>query len=144
MKVRQILARKGGDVQTISPSTTIGEAAAILSEKRIGCLVVTDGGAIAGILSERDVVRRLGRDGAGCMNTAVGEIMTAKVVCCAPDDDDASILSRMTDGRFRHMPVTEAGGLIGLISIGDVVKARIDSLEMDNQAMESLIRSATA
>lgn len=146
MKVRQILTRKGTDgVRTVQPGATIGDVAKQLSEARIGCLVVSNsGGDVAGIVSERDIVRALGRDGPSCLQDEVGSIMTVKVVTCGPDDHEASILGTMTRGRFRHIPVIEDDALIGLVSIGDVVKARIDTLESENEQLEGMIRSATA
>ena len=146
MKVRQILTRKGTEgVRTVKADASIGDVARQLSEAGIGCLVVSNSGKdVGGIVSERDIVRALGRQGPGCLEDAVETIMTAKVVTCDPDDHEASILGTMTRGRFRHMPVMEEGALIGLVSIGDVVKARIDTLESENEQLEGMIRSATA
>lgn len=146
MKVRQLIERKGSNSTfTAKPEQTIGDAAKRLSELRIGCLIVEDSaGGMAGILSERDIVSALGRDGPACLSNAVSSIMTQEVVTCGLDDDENSILTRMSAGRFRHMPVMDDGKIAGLLSIGDVVKARIETLERDNEAMESMIRSATA
>lgn len=146
MKVLQILQRKGNnEVASITADVPVSDAANQLAEKKIGCLLVLDkSGALQGIVSERDIVRGLGESGGGCLNETVGSIMTSDVVTCAPEDDDNSVLGKMTSGRFRHLPVMKDGALAGLISIGDVVKARIDSLENENKELEDMIRSATA
>ena len=141
MKVQQILASKpSAAVETISASALVSEAACVLSAKRIGALVVSeDGETVAGIVSERDIVRRLGESGAGCLDQTVGSIMTTDVVTVAPAETAVSVLQRMTEGRFRHIPVMEDGKLAGLISIGDVVKARIAEVEFENTAMASML-----
>ncbi len=146
MKVLQISQRKGSDeIASTTADVSLSDAAAKLSELRIGCLLVLNAdGGIAGILSERDIVRTLGVSGADCLKQPVSSVMTSNVVTCGPEDSADSVLSRMTSGRFRHMPVTEGSKIVGLISIGDVVKARIEALEHDNEALESMIRSATA
>lgn len=141
MSVQQILKVKGGnDVVTIGPDATVGEAAALLSARRIGAVVVTeDGRSVLGILSERDIVRELGVQGAGCLNRRVREAMTSKIVTCGRGDSAETVMQRMTDGRFRHMPVIEDGAMVGLISIGDVVKARLDELKMEKEALTGMI-----
>lgn len=141
MLVSQILKSKSDDaVVTSLPSMLISEAAGMLSEKRIGTLVISkDGKAPIGILSERDIVRELGRQGAGCLNMTVDKLMTTKLVTCSLDDRADVILQKMTDGRFRHMPVLEDGALVGLISLGDVVKARLTELSMEKDALEGMI-----
>jgi CBS domain-containing protein len=141
MTVQQILKVKGGnDVVTIGPDATVGEAAALLSARRIGAVVVTeDGRSVLGILSERDIVRELGAQGAGCLTRRVREVMTAKIVTCGLGDSAESVMQRMTDGRFRHIPVVENGAMVGLISIGDVVKARLDELRMEKEALTGMI-----
>jgi len=141
MKVQQILASKSSTaVETVSASVAVAEAARTLSARRIGALVVSeDGETVAGIISERDIVRRLGETGAGCLDQSVGSIMTADVVAAAPEETAVSVLERMTEGRFRHMPVLSGGKLAGLISIGDVVKARIAEVEFENTAMASML-----
>ena len=146
MKVMQILQRKGSDtIEAVSPDSTLSDVAAKLSQKRIGCvLVLNEEGKLAGIVSERDIVRVLGNSGGECLNDTVRSVMTANVVTCVEEDDDNSVLQKMTDGRFRHMPVLKDGTLTGLISIGDVVKARIDSLKLENEELENMIRAATA
>ena len=146
MKVQQILQRKGSAaVESVLPNSLLSEVASKLSEKKIGCvLVVNDGGDLAGIVSERDIVRVLGNSGAGCLTDDVASIMTSTVVTCGVEDDDNSVLQKMSNGRFRHMPVLQDDKLVGLFSIGDVVKARIDSLQMENEELENMIRAATA
>ena len=104
-----------------------------------GVVVSEDGTAPLGILSERDIVREVGRQGSVCLERTVGEIMTRNVSTTSPDEDADSVLRKMTEGRFRHLPVMEEGRMIGLISIGDVVKARIDELAMEKQALEGMI-----
>ena len=142
MLVRQILAVKGGGaVVDISRDATVKDAVQLLSEKRIGAVLVTDGSGVpSGILSERDVVRELGRRGEACLSDTVGDMMTSNLVSCAPDETADSVLSKMTDGRFRHMPVMEDGVLAGVISIGDVVKARLSELAMEKDALEGMIK----
>ena len=142
MLVSQILKSKTDDtVVTVPPSTTVAAAAAILSTRRIGALVVsTDGKTLAGIVSERDIVRELGRRGAGCLTETVGEIMTNKVVTCTRQDRADAVLQLMTDGRFRHLPVVNGTEMVGLISIGDVVKARLSELSMEKDALEGMIK----
>ncbi len=145
MQVHQILASKASaEVVTIAPSATLGEAAALLSARRIGAVIVMpDGaggaGAPLGILSERDIVRELGRHGASCLPVKVSEAMTARLVTCTRDDSAHDVMTRMTDGRFRHMPVMDGDTMVGLISIGDVVKARLGELAMEKEALEGMI-----
>lgn len=141
MLVKHILKLKGSArIETIMPEATVAEAAALLDKKRIGALVVSRTGEdIAGIISERDIVRALAHKGAGCLEMRVRELMTGAVETCAPGDTANSLLERMTQGRFRHLPVVEDGKMIGLVSIGDVVKARITEIEQENQAMASMI-----
>ena len=141
MLVQQILQAKGGDgVITIKPGTKVSEAAQILAERRIGGLVVSsDGERADGILSERDIVRSLAVRGAGCLTEKVDEMMTPNPVCCSRQDTSDVVLTRMTDGRFRHMPVVEDGKLVGIVTIGDVVKARLQELSMEKTALEGMI-----
>ncbi|MDT8344933.1 MAG: CBS domain-containing protein [Thermohalobaculum sp.] len=141
MNVIQILKSKGSSsVETIPAHVTLAEAASRLAARRFGALVVSGrDGAIAGILSERDIVRRIGEDGAKALALPVSAVMTAKVETCAPGDSATSVLERMTAGRFRHMPVVEGGRMTGILSIGDVVKARIDEVEAENQAMAGML-----
>ncbi|SDF88519.1 CBS domain-containing protein [Sulfitobacter delicatus] len=141
MLVSQILKTKPDDkVVTTKPGLSVSEAAKMLSEKKIGTLVISaDGKTPDGILSERDIVRELGRQGAGCLQQSVESMMTTKLVTCSRDDRSDAILQKMTDGRFRHMPVLEDGELVGLISLGDVVKAQLQELSMEKQALEGMI-----
>jgi len=142
MNVRQILNLKGStEVATISADATLSAAVDILADKSYGALVVADdsGGPILGILSERDIVRGVGRQGAGVLDKPVAELMTAKVTTCTPSDSAVSVLERMTEGRFRHMPVVEGGRMTGILSIGDVVKARIREMEDENAAMQDML-----
>lgn len=142
MLVRQILGMKGGtDVVTVASGASVSDAARILSEKRIGAIVVTnEGGAPAGILSERDIVRELGKRGGGCLNDSVDSLMTRDMVSCTPDETADQVLGKMTEGRFRHLPVMEDDAMTGLISIGDVVKARLSELAMEKDALEGMIK----
>ncbi|WP_299030747.1 CBS domain-containing protein [uncultured Sulfitobacter sp.] len=142
MLVSQILKSKADDtVVTVLPSTTILEAAKMLSERRIGTLIIArDAHVPDGIVSERDIVGQLGRAGAGCLSEAVSSIMTTKLVSCTREMRADIVLEKMTEGRFRHMPVIEDGVLVGLISLGDVVKARLTELAMEKDALEGMIR----
>lgn len=142
MLVSQILKSKAdAAVVTIAPGATVAEAVTILSAKRIGALVVsTDGKGAEGILSERDIVRELGKRGAGILSEKVSALMTAKLVSCGRSEPTDAVLQKMTDGRFRHMPVIEGGALVGLISIGDVVKARLMELSAEKDALEGMIK----
>ena len=140
MTVAHILRIKGRDVITLPPHRTISEAAKTLSDKRIGALII-DGadGAIAGILSERDVVRALAASGAEALEHPVSRHMTAKVVTARESDSVDEIMERMTSGKFRHIPVVELGKLAGIISIGDVVKHRLAEMEAEARAMRDYI-----
>ncbi len=141
MTVQHILKMKGDvPVVIIAPDATLAMAAEVLSAKRIGAVVVsTDGQSVLGILSERDIVRELGRHGAGCLTNPVSSIMTAKVTGCARGDDANAVMHMMTDGRFRHMPVMEGDRMVGFISIGDVVKIRLAELNMEKEALTGMI-----
>ncbi|NEY88952.1 CBS domain-containing protein [Tabrizicola oligotrophica] len=142
MLVSQILKSKGSEgVVTVQPGLTVAQAAEVLSQKKIGALVISkDGKTLAGIVSERDIVREVGRRGPSCLNDSVDSIMTAKVVTCVRADQTDAVLQKMTDGRFRHIPVIEGGQLVGLISIGDVVKAKLSELSMEKDALEGMIK----
>ena len=142
MLVSQILKSKADDgVVSVPPGTTVAKAAETLSTRRIGALVVSpDGKRISGILSERDIVRELGRRGPACMADTVDSIMTARIIGCARGDSTDDVLQKMTDGRFRHMPVMEGDEMVGLISIGDVVKARLMELAAEKDALEGMIK----
>lgn len=142
MTVARILRQKGSaEVATITGAESVADAAAILSSRRIGALIVSDDGrAVAGIVSERDVVRWLGKEGARCLNRPVADVMTVDVKTCRPDEPVPEIMERMTSGRFRHMPVMEDGRLAGVISIGDVVKYRMSELEHETEALADMIK----
>jgi len=141
MLVQQILNSKASDaVEWVKPGTLVRDAAQILADKRIGTVVVSsDGSKAEGILSERDIVRVLAVQGAGCLAQKVDDFMTAKLVTCTRADKADNVLAKMTEGRFRHMPVVEEGELIGLITLGDVVKARLSELSMEKDALEGMI-----
>ncbi|WP_037307049.1 CBS domain-containing protein [Ruegeria halocynthiae] len=142
MLVQAILKSKAtGGVETVSPSITVSEASKILADKRIGTVVVSeDGGETAtGILSERDIVRELAASGSGCLNQPVSAYMTSDLVTAKQQDSVQDIMSQMTEGRFRHMPVVEDGKLIGIVTLGDVVKAQLAELAMEKDALEGMI-----
>lgn len=141
MLVNQILRGKPDEgVLTLPPGTTVSAAASMLSEKRIGAVVISkDGRVPLGILSERDIVRELGKRGAGCLSEKVDDLMTSKLVSCTRHDSADGVLEKMTVGRFRHLPVMEGEEMVGLISIGDVVKARLSELSMEKDALEGMI-----
>jgi CBS domain-containing protein len=141
MTVAKILKSKGSDeVVTVKPGSTVAEAARILSDKRIGSVVVSPDGRVAlGILSERDIVREIGKRGPGCLNESVDQMMTTKLVTCTREERAEEVLTTMTSGRFRHMPVVEGGKMVGLITIGDVVKYRLNELAMEKDALEGMI-----
>ncbi|GGG60581.1 inosine-5-monophosphate dehydrogenase [Salipiger pallidus] len=141
MQVQQILKDKKDDgVVTVAPGTSVAAAARVLAERRIGGVVVSeDGQTPLGILSERDIVRRLSSEGGEVLTLRVDELMTAKLQTCTRDEDSTSVLARMTEGRFRHMPVVEDGVMVGIITIGDVVAAQIDELAMEKSALQGMI-----
>ena len=141
MSVRSILQGKaGGEVVTVTPGTTVREAARLLGEKRIGTVVVSDDGkAVGGILSERDIVREIGARGAEVLDETVDAIMTREIQTCSISDDDRSVLARMTEGRFRHMPVVQDGEMIGLVSLGDVVKDRLQEVRAERDALTGMV-----
>ena len=142
MNVKAILAAKklGGDIISIEPTADLATAAKLLSKHRIGSVVILGAGErLVGILSERDIVRAVSEQGAGALALPVGQVMTRDVATCGEDDTVASIMERMTAGRFRHMPVVANGRLVGLISIGDVVKQRVEEIEAESEAMRDYI-----
>jgi len=143
MNVKAILAAKGGEIVCIEPTADLAAATQLLSANRIGAVLIRGaGGHIAGILSERDIVRALSEHGAAALSLPVGQVMTREVATCAEDETLASIMERMTAGKFRHMPVVTKGKLIGLVSIGDVVKQRVDEVERESDALRDYIRTA--
>ena len=143
MNVKTILAAKGGDIISIEPTANLAAAARLLSTHRIGVVLIRGaGGRLAGILSERDIVRAVAEQGADALAISVGQAMTRKVTTCGENDSIADIMERMTAGKFRHMPVLRDGELIGLVSIGDVVKQRVEEVERDADALRDYIRTA--
>jgi CBS domain-containing protein len=143
MTVKTILAAKGGDVITIDPTAVIAAAAKLLSERRIGALLVLGpDDRVAGIISERDIVRALAERGPPAFDEPIGQVMTRKVVTCNPADTIGDIMEQMTAGKFRHLPVLEQGRLVGIISIGDVVKQRLAEMEHESAAMREYIATA--
>lgn len=143
MNVKEILAAKGGDTVTIEPTADLATSAKLLAEHRIGAVVICGaGGRLAGILSERDIIRALAEHGAGALELPVSQIMTRNVMTCSEDDAVASLMERMTNGRFRHLPVLRDDKLVGLVSIGDVVKQRVGEIEGESEALRDYIRSA--
>ena len=138
-----ILSHKGTNVLTVEPTATIGYAVKYLAEHGIGALVVVGAeGRTIGIISERDIVRAVSNHGAAALDMPVSEVMTRKVVSCAKQDKLVDLMQQMTTGHFRHMPVLEDGRLIGIISIGDVVKRRIEQVEQESNQLREYIRSA--
>jgi len=143
MNVDAILRSKGNKVETVRPEATVAEAAALLKARRIGALVVSaDGVGVDGILSERDIVHALAGRGAAVLEAKIAELMTRRVMTCAPGDSIEELMNRMTEGRFRHLPVLRDGRLCGIISIGDVVKYRLDEVEYEANSLKSFITSA--
>lgn len=142
MTVKQILDVKGREVVTVHSSMTTIEAARFLSDKKIGAVVVSDNGTdIAGILSERDIVRAAAKRGADCLEAPVSSIMTKKVTTVSEDRTITQIMEIMTNGRFRHLPVAENGKLVGIVSIGDVVRRRIEDAEREAEEIKAYIAS---
>jgi CBS domain-containing protein len=140
MRISEILRRKGEQVATIEPGADVRRLLGLLAEHNIGAVVVsTDGRTIEGIVSERDVVRRLAERGAGLLDEAVATIMTATVRTCAPGDQVEDLRATMTEHRIRHLPVVRDGGLAGIVSIGDVVKSAIAELESEREQLVDYI-----
>ena len=142
MTVRAILDAKGRQVVSIGADAKLSSAVKTLSERRIGALLVMAGGKIEGILSERDIVRELGTRGSDVLDEPVRTVMTAKVMTCRRSDTVAWLMEQMTEGKFRHLPVVEDGQVVGLISIGDVVKHRVREYETEQEAMRDYIATA--
>lgn len=139
MFVSDILSQKGGLVHTVTPATSVGQVAQQLSLRRIGSVLVLDDEAVAGIVSERDLVRAFASHGAAAMELEARHIMTRDVVTCDPDDSIDRVMELMTRGRFRHLPVVRHGELLGVISIGDVVKARLEETRHETEALKAYI-----
>jgi len=143
MTVKAVLSRKGSDIVTIDPAASVADAAKCLADRKIGAIVVTGmDGRLAGILSERDVVRALAERGAPALNERVERVMTRKVLTCTETETIASIMERMTAGKFRHLPVIDQERIVGIISIGDVVKHRLHEIESESQALREYILTA--
>jgi CBS domain-containing protein len=143
MTVRTILAAKGRDVITIDPGASLAEAAKLLAEKRIGAVLVLGADRrMVGIISERDIVQALAARGVAVLDEPVSGTMTRKVEICNEGETISSIMERMTEGKFRHLPVLDQGRLAGIISIGDVVKHRLREMERESAAMRDYILSA--
>jgi CBS domain-containing protein len=143
MTVQRILADKGRDVFTTQPHRTLKEVVELLASKGVGAVVVSDASSsVLGILSERDVVRVIARHGASALEDPVSRYMTPKVITVTQDDTIEHVMQTMTDGRFRHVPVVQDGRLIGIISIGDVVKRHVNALDSERQALREYIATA--
>jgi CBS domain-containing protein len=143
MTVRAILDLKGREVVIIAPTATLAAAARLLSDRHIGAVVVTGADArVIGILSERDIVRALATRGTGALEEQVAQAMTRDVITCDGDETMPELMHHMTAGRFRHVPVVENGRLVGIVSIGDVVKHRLAEMEREKGALEEYIRTA--
>jgi CBS domain-containing protein len=143
MIVKSILAAKGAAVVSIDPTATLGAAVKMLAEHRIGALVVLGPDRrLIGILSERDIVRVLAEHGAGVLAQPLSQVMTRKVVTCSQTDSVGVLMERMTVGKFRHLPVVEQDQVIGIISIGDVVKHRLQEIERESEALKDYIQTA--
>lgn len=144
MTVKTIIGGKQiKQIITVKPTDTVKAATEVLARHRIGAVIVSrDGAIVDGILSERDIVRALGTSGTGCLTQPVQDLMTAEVIGCHPDDTSLSVMEKMSDGRFRHMPVIEDARMVGVISIGDVVKARISEIQSENAALTDMISNS--
>ena len=138
--VSTILERKGHAVLTAGPEVGLAEAARLMADEAVGALVVTgERGAVEGIVSERDVVRRVASEGATALGRRVGEVMTRAVTTCAPTTGTTELATMMTEGRMRHVPVVDDGRLVGIVSIGDVVKSRLDELAVQAESLERYV-----
>lgn len=143
MNVEAILRHKGQRVTTVVPQATIADAVMMLKRDGIGALVVSeDGVGVEGIISERDIISGLAGRGDGLLQAQVSEFMTRRVFTCAPQDSVADLMAKMTERRFRHLPVLRDGRLAGIVSIGDVVKARLDEMEYETSSLRSFIAGA--
>ncbi len=142
MYVSDILDTKGRAVVTVIPDQTLVETAKLLSDKKIGAAIVTDGdGRIVGMISERDIVREIARDGAEALERKVADVMTRKVVTCRPDHTVEEVMKVMTVNRFRHLPVVEDDAIMGIVTIGDVVKSRLEESEAETQVLRDYVFS---
>lgn len=139
MRIADVLRRKGSTVSTVDAATSVTEVLKLLSDGNFGAMPVVDGNRLVGIVSERDIVRRLHQRGATLLNTSVSEVMTTDVVTCLPEDSAIDLAKIMTNRRIRHLPVVVEGKLCGIVSIGDLVKLRIDLLEEEREQLVSYI-----
>jgi len=142
MTVRAILDTKGHNIQSVEPQDKLSSAIKILGERKIGAVLVISAGRVEGILSERDIVRVLGERGASVVDEPVSAVMTRKVISCKESDTVSAIMEMMTLGKFRHLPVVEGERVVGLISIGDIVKWRVREYEMEQEALREYIKTA--
>jgi CBS domain-containing protein len=143
MIVKNILSTKGGNVISIKPTATLETAVHMLAEHRIGALLVLGPDrCVVGILSERDIVRVLAERGAGVLAEPLSQVMTRKVVTCSQSDTVGGLMERMTTGKFRHIPVVEQDQVIGVVSIGDMVKYRLQEMEYESAALRDYIQTA--
>jgi len=143
MTVKAILSKKGTDVLTIEPTKNLAAAAGLLAEHAIGALVVTGADRrIVGIVSERDIVQELAAHGPASLELPLTDVMTRRVMTCSLSDTISSVMERMTQGKFRHLPVLEQGRLAGIVSIGDVVKYRLEEMEREQSALRDYIQTA--
>jgi CBS domain-containing protein len=143
MIVNRILSLKGREVATIEPGRSLSEAARVLAERRIGALLIVDGDRpVTGIISERDIVRAVAMQGAKALEEPVSRFMTEKVVTCTGETSINDVMELMTQQKFRHIPVVESGRLSGIVSIGDVVKLRLEEVEAETQAIKEYIATA--
>ncbi len=142
MTVHAILESKGHQIISVTPDATVADAVKVLGDKRIGAILVMNGSVIEGILSERDVVRVLADRGGSILNEPVSKVMTRKVVTCGRTETVSGLMEKMTQGKFRHLPVVDEGRVIGIISIGDVVKSRVMEYEQEQEALRDYIKTA--
>jgi len=142
MNVSQILRGKGAEVVTIGGAAGVGELARVITERRVGAAVVVEEGKMVGIVSERDVVRGLAAHGVGLSSMRVADLMTREVVSCRPEDEVQPLMATMTARRIRHLPVLIDGRLVGIVSIGDLVKSRLDEVDSEASALREYIGAA--
>ena len=142
MTVRAILDTKGHQIESVEPDARLSAAIRTLAERKIGAVLVMSQGRVEGILSERDIVRVIGERGAAALDEPVSAVMTRKVVSCKQADTVSAIMEMMTSGKFRHLPVVEDDRVVGLISIGDIVKWRVGEYEAEQEALREYIKTA--
>lgn len=135
MQLRDLIEHKGHDVHVAGPSDSLREVVQRLERHNVGALVVVEDGSVKGIVSERDVVRQLAKDGPAALDRPVRDVMSAPVETCAPDTDLVAVMALMTDRRIRHVPVVDVDHMVGIVSIGDVVKSRLEQLERDRKEL---------